>query len=318
MTSGGPVASGPLKLTSTQIGKVGETIVAAQLMLTTKGRLSPFLPIADDGGIDLLVYDKATRRSLAVQVKGRLSLGSVGSRPVQFDVRRATFPEGQDSFLLAILLDIGRGEVQRAWLIPMSELAKVSQVDAETFSITPSPSDTSRDRYTPYRCHAMGDVAARLIACLDVGENGTVGTVTAATVNEAEKATYLGITDTNGNAQILRVAMSDAEIAEYTEFRDAYFGRVVPGPFRPKDNFELFEWLMETHKTLPREKILEQFAAAPNRDALTAMSDPDLRAAYCEAMVAAMEAKRPSNPAEPAHATSARRSEGVARGGFIE
>jgi hypothetical protein len=75
---------------------------------------------------------------------------------------------------------------------------------------------------------------------------------------------------------------------------------------------------METHKTLPREKILEQFAAAPNRDALTAMSDPDLRAAYCEAMVAAMEAKRPSNPAEPAHATSARRSEGVARGGFIE
>jgi hypothetical protein len=167
MTSVGPLAPSPLKLTSTQIGKVGETIVAAQLMLTTKGRLSPFLPIADDGGIDLLVYDKATRRSLAVQVKDRLNMGAVGSRPVQFDVRRATFLEGQDSFLLAILLDIGRGEVQRAWLIPTSELAKVSQSDAETFSITPSPSDTSKDRYTPYRCHAMGDVGTRLLAYLD-------------------------------------------------------------------------------------------------------------------------------------------------------
>jgi hypothetical protein len=169
------VASDPLKLTSTQIGKVGENIVAAQLMLTTKGRLSPFLPIADDGGIDLLVYDKATRRSLAVQVKGRLNVGAVGSRPVQFDIRRATFPEGQDSFLLAVLLDVGRGEVQRAWLIPMSELAKVSQVDAETLSITPSPSNTSRDRYTPYRCHAMADVAARLLACLDQASAPKIG-----------------------------------------------------------------------------------------------------------------------------------------------
>ena len=167
MTSVEPAAPGTLELTSTQIGKVGETIVAAQLMLTSKGRLSPFLPIADDGGIDLLVYDKATRRSLAVQVKGRLNMGAVGSRPVQFDVRRATFAEGQDSFLLAILLDIGRGEVQRAWLIPMSELAKISQTDATTFSITPSPSDTSKDRYAPYRCQAMGEVANRLLAHLD-------------------------------------------------------------------------------------------------------------------------------------------------------
>jgi hypothetical protein len=156
-----------LKLTSTQIGKVGETIVAAQLMLTTKGRLSPFLPIADDGGIDLLVYDKVTRRSLPVQVKGRVNQGEIGSRTVQFDVRRATFSEGLDSFLLAVLLDFGRGEVQRAWLIPMSELAKVSQSDATTFSITPSPSDTSKDRYAPYRCHAMGEVANRLLAHLD-------------------------------------------------------------------------------------------------------------------------------------------------------
>jgi hypothetical protein len=162
------VVAGPLRLTSTQIGKVGETIVAAQLMLTTKGRLSPFLPIADDGGIDFLVYDKVTHRALPVQVKSRVNKGSrVGSRPVQFDVRRATFATRRDSFLLAVLLDLARGEVQRAWLIPMSKLAKVSQRDTKTFSITPSPSDTSKDRYAPYRCDAMDEVATRLLAYLD-------------------------------------------------------------------------------------------------------------------------------------------------------
>src|SRR5579859_3970876 len=167
MTSLGPVASGPLKLTSTQIGKVGETIVAAQLMLTLKGRLSPFLPIADDGGIDLLVYDKATHRSLPVQVKGRVNHGEVGARPIQFDVRRATFVHHPNAFLLAVLLELSYGTVQRGWLIPMSDLEKVSQQDAQVYSITPSPSEISKDRYTPYRCAAMADVTQRLIARLD-------------------------------------------------------------------------------------------------------------------------------------------------------
>jgi len=167
MISGDPVAPGPLGLTSTQIGKVGETIVAAQLMLTSKGRLSPFLPIADDGGIDLLVYDKATHRSLPVQVKGRVNHGEVSSRPVQFDVRRATFVHRPDAFLLAVLLDLTYGTVQRGWLIPMSDLEKVSQQDAQLFSITPSPSAISKDRYTPYRCAAMVEVTDRLIAHLD-------------------------------------------------------------------------------------------------------------------------------------------------------
>ena len=40
------------KLTQTQIGSIGEVTVAPQLMLLSNGRLSPFLPFADDDGID--------------------------------------------------------------------------------------------------------------------------------------------------------------------------------------------------------------------------------------------------------------------------
>lgn len=46
------------RLTSTQIGAIGESVVAVGLTLTSQGRLAPFKPFADDDGIDLLIYDK--------------------------------------------------------------------------------------------------------------------------------------------------------------------------------------------------------------------------------------------------------------------
>jgi hypothetical protein len=125
----------------------------------------------------------------------------------------------------------------------------------------------------------------------DVGEGGITGTVTAACVDEGKKEAVIGITDGAGRSQTLRLPMSDADLAEYAEFSDAYFGRLLPGPTKPKDNFELFEWFMATHKTMPRAKMLAWFSAAPDLAELEKLSDEDLRIAYCEALVAAVEAK---------------------------
>ena len=55
-----------MKLTSTQIGALAENVVANELMIESGGRLSPFQPIADDDGIDLLVYDKVTGNALPI------------------------------------------------------------------------------------------------------------------------------------------------------------------------------------------------------------------------------------------------------------
>ena len=41
----------PARITPTQIGAIGEQIVAVQLVLASDGRFSPFLPVADDDGI---------------------------------------------------------------------------------------------------------------------------------------------------------------------------------------------------------------------------------------------------------------------------
>lgn len=159
--------SPPKFMTQTQIGTIGEVTVAAQLMLGSAGRFSPFLPFADDDGIDLIVYDKETGVSLPVQVKARTSAKLGKSDTILFDVRRKTFSDHDGAFLLAILLDMTGGLIQRAWLIPMSELADIARVGPDKLSITPSAKEGSRDRYTPYRCAGMADVARRLAAHLD-------------------------------------------------------------------------------------------------------------------------------------------------------
>ena len=50
------------KLTTTQIGAIGEDVVSRGLMIASNGRFSPFKPVADDDGIDLLIYDKKRGR----------------------------------------------------------------------------------------------------------------------------------------------------------------------------------------------------------------------------------------------------------------
>lgn len=125
----------------------------------------------------------------------------------------------------------------------------------------------------------------------EVNEGGVIGTVTDATVDKGKKEAVIAITVGADRSYLLRVPMSDEDFAEYTEFRGAYFGRVLPEPMNSKDSFELFEWFMDTQKTIHRDKMLAWFSAARDFAELEKLSDEDLRIAYCEAMVAAMEAK---------------------------
>ena len=54
-------------------------MVASALLIASNGRLSPFAPLADDHGIDLIVLDKVTRRTLAIQVKSAIASPSRGT-----------------------------------------------------------------------------------------------------------------------------------------------------------------------------------------------------------------------------------------------
>ena len=105
-------------LTSNQIGKIGETLVASQLMLASGGRLSPFLPLADDDGVDLVLLDKVTAAALTIQVKTRTAVDDKKAETVEFDVRLATFANRANAYTLAILLDEAGQGIRSAWLVP--------------------------------------------------------------------------------------------------------------------------------------------------------------------------------------------------------
>ncbi len=49
----------------------------------------------------------------------------------------------------------------------MAELRSVARVREDKYSITPSAKGSSKDRYTPYRCANMAELAERLAAYLD-------------------------------------------------------------------------------------------------------------------------------------------------------
>ena len=121
-----------------------------------------------------------------------------------------------------------------------------------------------------------------------IGRDEMVGLVTSATVNDAERKAYLGVSFTDGVSQILQQPMTDAEYADYQAHPDAYFGRVMPVAKKIEKPYELFEWFMETHKSMDRATLLQRLGKPANFDPLGLVRDTDLLAEYCEALVAAV------------------------------
>ena len=161
-------------VTETQIGAIGESLVSTQLMLESNGRLSPFHPMADDTGIDLLIYDKKTGHSIPVQVKARTKTLTRHPKILHFQVRKATFKEEQHAFLLAVYIDTKDNNwvIGRAWLIPMRELQNVTGERADRLVLRPSIDIRSKDKYSKYRCKDMLEVINKMIA--DCEERGLI------------------------------------------------------------------------------------------------------------------------------------------------
>ena len=150
------------EVTATQKGAIGESTVAIQLILESGGRLSPFHPLADDDGIDLLIYDKQTGSSAPLQVKTRNGTVKRDPNIVHFQVRRATFDPRVDGFVLGVLLNSRGTDVDRAWLIPMRDISGLAGSNERSLNIRPSKKLDSQDKFMAYRCKDIAEVAQRL------------------------------------------------------------------------------------------------------------------------------------------------------------
>jgi hypothetical protein len=149
------------KLSSTQIGAIGEAVIGAGLMLASRGQLSPFKPLADDHGTDLLLFDKTTQKSSPLQIKCRTGFDNVAAQTVQFDVRLKTYAQEGSGFILTALLD--EAAIRVCWLFSVSEFSAVAKQKDSKLVIVASAKPNARDKCRPYRYDELAAVAQKLL-----------------------------------------------------------------------------------------------------------------------------------------------------------
>jgi hypothetical protein len=108
------------------MGKAAEYLIAAACVLSTRGELNVSMSMVDDEGVDLVFHRRDGVATLAVQVKARMS----DSQDVQNEsmvafVRSQTFRKRADLDILFVAIDIERGAVLKAWLVPSADFAEV-------------------------------------------------------------------------------------------------------------------------------------------------------------------------------------------------
>jgi hypothetical protein len=148
-----------------RMGKAVEYLVAASCILATRGELNVSTSLVDDEGVDLVFNRRNGTRTLAVQVKARMSDSAlIQSGQFKTQVRSQTFQPRSDLDLLFVAVDIERGALMMAWLVPSPEYTQiVGEPDARgRLRFNASTKPASKDRWVKYRRSAK-DLAPNVL-----------------------------------------------------------------------------------------------------------------------------------------------------------
>jgi hypothetical protein len=132
-----------------RMGKAAEYLVAAFCILATRGALNVSTSLADDEGVDLVFHRRNSTTTLAVQIKARMSDSKrVQSQGFVAFVRSQTFQPRRGLDMLFVAIDVARGAVMNAWLIPSLDYAKAlgRPNSRGRYRFSASMKDTADDR----------------------------------------------------------------------------------------------------------------------------------------------------------------------------
>ena len=121
--------------------------------------------------------------------------------------------------------------------------------------------------------------------------------LTSATVDTTSAKAILGF----DNGWICKAPMSQAELDDYKRFPDTFFGVHLRQGRKARTLIEFFDFMHESYKNTPKEKLLEWMANAPDIGELRNLSQLDLSEIYCERCVYSIMAdqeKKNSNKAD--------------------
>ncbi|MEQ8441280.1 MAG: hypothetical protein RIM33_11730 [Alphaproteobacteria bacterium] len=144
-------------VTSSQIGWITESVVGANLIARSGGRIAPFTPVADDCGVDLLAMDKASGRTVALQVKA-WTRGPSTDQTIQFDIRKSTF--NAFSYFIGVWVPLPELEIAYAWFLPMRDVPDFARDARSHLIVRCSTGPNTRDKMSLFRMDSEGLVAA--------------------------------------------------------------------------------------------------------------------------------------------------------------
>lgn len=94
------------------------------------------------------------------------------------------------------------------------------------------------------------------------------------------------------NGWICRAPMSKAELDDYKQYPDTFFGTHLQQVRRADTPLELFDFMLESYKNTPKEKLLEWMANASDIAELKNLTQTELSEIYCERCVYSSMADR--------------------------
>lgn len=118
-------------------------------------------------------------------------------------------------------------------------------------------------------------------------EDGTErpGKLTTATVMEAEKKAFCGLTFDNGKAIICSWPLSDLEMAAWRRHPDTFFGEVGQRTTKANTPLELYDFFFNAYRNTPKERLLEFMAGANDFAKLAKLDQAKLASIYAEGCV---------------------------------
>jgi hypothetical protein len=155
-----------------RMGKAAEYLVAASCILASRGELNVSTSLVDDEGVDLVFNRRDSGATLAVQVKARMSDSKrVRSGTFVAFVRSQTFRPRPNLDVLFIAVDVDRGAIMTAWLVPSEVYATGAGKPTSNgrYRFYASMKPDARDRWVDHRL-APSELAPQILARLtDLG-----------------------------------------------------------------------------------------------------------------------------------------------------
>lgn len=121
------------------------------------------------------------------------------------------------------------------------------------------------------------------------------GVLTSAVVMEEECVAYCTLNTDDGRSGIYRVPLSEAELAAWKRHPLTFFGEMSRNR-QSKTPLEMYDFLLETYRSTPREQLLEFLAGSPEFEQFSALSQPELASIHCERLTEFAFANQPQSP----------------------